>query len=1130
MSQYILYDRFFSLDETTGVLRTFWRIIGNNQNSIVQLRENQPIQTLNPFGQNIASLYVFCRPSQATDLERHQLVDIHRQYGTNLKIYKYSKHVTLANTSATLASNIDNIQSVLSMHTFAQQRIDITSAFNEPISKRVLYKFCFNAEKVRSELIEKFKFFALTSYPDLQMFVPFDDECEFFLNIVFPLNKHLDTTKYTYLTVVATHYMPLVPIIESLYGLVQVVNSRNISRNVMTVTNREPIKDLRSITDMFLDYVPIVDVIVGRVYENENCIEYNSAENAITFILVKIFIRHRTNYIVFMNRRFQATALPTTPKNINVIPSDNEADMLVSFFNLYTNGLIARTLCVDIHFILATPRYKSHSCVLMRRIIRNNLWTRFAPHSVVSEDGRCVRFNRNAIILFDNMERTGIVTNYTHIDNKVIYLPELYNDSTVPIESSLAIHCRNIRNEFATKYIDVVRMLERDAGPPPTMTLYELVTRIIESEAHTVNDYSLILESIIELANKIRIPITMLYAVAPAQIAYRLIFYTNLRAGTFTLLDRSTTRQPSFYQVNNNGQKNNILNALKNLSLPQTIEIYSNGNGTPTSSSSSLGTTLFQNLIRKYIPVHMMGNLMENYFNFFCPGENYFPLVSTLVDNESELLNTRNAVLWSRKRMYVNKSIVSFDFRLYNCTLVSLFDLDFNNCAMMYGFELKSFFNTLFPDAPLFEFNKMRMLQLPHTFIMDNDTLQIVNIVAYNDIEQKLNDQSMYIVIMSFITDSMLRTCNPNYQTLAYLFRTNINDLSKYKTRLTLHKNILNSICGMLSTYEINTTILNIVNALARKLILWTVENCLQTAATDDTYTSLLEHKYIKDKAPPSNLVAIENDSFTFVYDNHQRFKYGMGDNANDEDKRIEEIRARILDRLINELAKCTTRSIEEIRQIVDLKLNFATGSLFQVSQRKYYYLQRKGSTDTLEIVSNEHSNRKTQKSLLFLNRNRKLVDLMRRGAPLKFSYFKHTYNFTDTRRLLLWYTMQLRQNIDIESGGMNHQQVTLHIFGLLNEFLQQTSVDETELNRFLNFLFYAIKITNTQEYFINAICMPAMNIHFQIFTVPERRVYETSTLIPSDKKLMVFNCIDIFFKLYAKLKLIKQQHQQPQP
>lgn len=59
---------------------------------------------------------------------------------------------------------------------------------------------------------------------------------------------------------------------------------------------------------------------------------------------------------------------------------------------------------------------------------------------------------------------------------------------------------------------------------------------------------------------------------------------------------------------------------------------------------------------------------------------------------------------------------------------------------------------------------------------------------------------------------------------------------------------------------------------------------------------------------------------------------------------------------------------------------------------------------------------------------------------------------------------------------------------------------------------------------------MPAMNIHFQIFTVPERRVYETSTLIPSDKKLMVFNCIDIFFKLYAKLKLIKQQQQQPQP
>lgn len=1088
MTTYLIYDRFIAMDETTGVLKTYWRIIGNNKNSIVQLRETNPIQTLNPFGQNIASLYVFCRPSQCLDFEKHLLVDIHRQHGVNIKIYKYTKLTTVSTTSP-LISNLDNIQNILSLHTQASRQLDVDIL--EPISKRVVYKFCFNSETIRSDLIDKFKFTQLCRYPDIEMFVPFDDECELFLNVVYPINKHMDTTKYTYMTVISNHYMSLVQILETLYGLIQLVSSTNIVRNVMTVTSREPIKDLRTITDMFLNYVPVIDIIVGRVYENENCIEYNSAENAITFILLKIFIRQRLQFVVFINSQFLATELPEiTAKYVNVIPCNNESDLITSFFNLYTNGLISKSLQVDIHFIFATPRYKSNSCVIARRIIRNNMWSRFSTHCIVSEDGRCVRFNRNSIILFDNMEKTGIVTNYRHIDNRVVYLPELYNDSSVGKESSIQTHLHNIRPEYASKYTDLVAAVDRDPNYRiPTLNLFDLVVRIVSTEKDKPIDYNLVLESIIELSNKIHIPITLLYSMSTAQIAYRLIFYTFLRNGTFLLLEHRE-RQPYFYHAPASTKQ-----TLSQLVKRNPVEIYQ-----PATQGESFN--IFQHLVRRYIPIHMLGNQTDNYFNFFCPSEHQFPFVMSMVDNEAEILSTKNSVLWSRRRLCANKSILSLDFRLYNCSLVSLFNIDFGNCAIIYGFELKTIFYNVYPNAMIYEFHKMKILHLPYTFIMDNDTLEVVNITDYNDIE-KMGDNSTYIVIMSFIPEIMHKSVDPNYETLSQLFRTNIADMTKYTTRLTLHKNILNSICGMLSTYEINTTILNVVNALSRKIILWVVDSCI-----DGTKVSFINHKY--KNTPPQNLLGIENDSFTFLFHN-DRFK-----NDADSLARVEEIRSRILDDLIKQLTQVTTRTEEEIRQIIDLKINFVTSSLFQVTKRKYYYCRHNGTN--LELVSNEHNNRVVQKSLLFLNRNKRIIDLMKRGMILKLSYLKYTFNFPDTRRLLIWYMIQLRYTIDQKLKILTPQQITVEVFNQINNFLSNPT-NEIELNRCVHIFFYMLRTTGVDEYFINIVATPAMNLHFKMFSVPERRQYETtSILIPSDKKLLVFKCVDVFFKLYSRI------------
>lgn len=1118
---FLLYDRFFSLDEKTGILRTFWRVLGHNYNAIVQLHENCPAPTLNCFTQNIASLYIFCKPSQCADFERHHLIDIHKQHATNIKIFKYEKTLPVVSSSSVLSRNLDNIQNVFMMHTRDKSNIDAIE-IKEPISIRTIYKIAFNVEKVRSEIIAKLKLYSLTSYPDIDMFVPFDDECELFLNTIFPTHRYITDSKYTYMTVVAAHYMDMVSIRETFYGIVQMVSARNISRNIMNVSCREPIRNPRIITDMFLQNVPIVDILVGRVYENEQCCEFHGPQNELTFIMIKIYAMNRVNFVTLLNMKYQTLPLEAAAvddaehKRINVIQCKNEVEMLNFFCNLYTNSLIFNTINMHVHFILATQRYKSNSYILLYRIIWRKLWPKFATHCIVSEDGKCVRFNRNTIILFDTLDDSAkFCTNFKYLDNGAIYLPELYGDSELPTESKLEDHIEHIPANKAIKYSEV-RTLVQNNQTIQTFSLYNLVATIFHEEVAIPNThYNLILESVIELSNKIRTPITLLYSLSVAQIAYRLIFYTSLRNGNFILLDRQD-RLPHFYQTYDSSM---TMQALNNVQIPSNMKIYQN-NVADLAFDDGGGQQrfMFQNIVRKFMPPLMMGNIVDNYFNFFCPTGNQFPIVASLVDNEEELLNMKNAILWSRQRLFINQSIVSFDFSLYNSTLVALFDLDLNNCAILYGFELKTFLRNIYATRDIFENNTIKLLQLPYTFIMNNDTLRVHNIQTYDSLDE-LVDQQCYIVIMRFWNEHIFTKLNPNYKTLAQLFLENIKDINKYKTRLALHKNILNSVCGMLSSYDINTTILNIVNALSRKVILWLVDNCIK----DDAFgvslspTSFLEHEYDVNGMPPSNLISIENDSFTFIYST-DRFKY---DAIEENIGVVEFLREDILEKLAQQLTTCTMHTYEEIRQVINLKVNFITGNMYQISARNYYYLRRHDN-GLFEFVSNEHSNTVVQKSLVYLNRNRKLVDQMRRGTQIKITHLKDTHNFPDTRRLLLWYMLKLRDGIDMNNGGHNEPGNILSNLNLLNTFIARDIFQESEIHQHVEYLFYVIRLTHITQYFSRIICNANVNLNFKIPSVPDKSLYEFIS-IPSDKKLMVHNCVDIFFKLYAKARSLKQ-------
>lgn len=1106
---FILYDRYFSLDEKTGTLKTFWRVIGNKYNSVVQLHETYPVQTLNCFNQNIASLYIFCKPTQSQEFEKHHLVDIHKQYGNNLRIFKFVKQLTVAVTSCSLMRNLDNIQNVFMMHTRTKSNIDQIET-KEAISHRVTYKFSFNNEKTRNEIVSKIKFYNLTAYPDIEMFVPFDDECELFLNHIFPTNRQQDNSQYTYMTVIENHYMNFVPILESFHGLIQLINSRNISHNVLMVNNREVVKNPRVITDMFLDNVPIVDIFMGRVYENEQCIEFHSHENEITFIMLKLFIFKRSQYIVFMNRKYQAIPIAKNEQLANIIVCDGECDLLTKFFNIYTNGLVFKILNMDIHFIMATQRYKSNSYAIMYRIIMHNLWSRFASHCIISEDGKCIRFNRNSIILFDNIDNCNeVVTNYKILERDVVYLPELYADSTASPDATLHNHMLNIKPEKACKYVEIRKYL-KEQRPVNTMSMYQLIEKIYTLEETQSSDYNTILESIIELSNRIRVPITLLYSMSVAQIAYRLIFYNSIRNGFFLIMEKREN-MPFFYQCEN---YEGSVDALKKLSTPQRMKVFQHYYDQNDANEAEKQPYLFQNLIKRFIPVYMTGNLVENYFSFFCPDKNRLPIVASLVENESELLCFRNAIVWARQQLVSGRSIVSFDFSLYNSSIMALFGVDFHNCALLYGFELKNFFYSIFPTRNTFVENDITFLQLPHTFIMDNDTLRVHNIITYQDIGS-LNDHACYIVVMRFIVTEMMQRHNKNYRPLCDLFYENIIDMSKYRTRLMLHKNILNSICGMLSTYQINTTMLNIVNALSRKIIMWVVANCI-SLRDDHVPVSFIEHEYDVTSSSPKNLLAIENDSFTFIYDyaplNYERMEENM--------RTVDTIRRDILDKLCHQLATCTQHSAATIAQIVNLKVNFVTGNLFQLMTGRYFYIAPPDSShEKARIVCNERNNRNIQKALSYLNLDDNLIRVMKRNDNLKLSYLKRTHNFTETRRLLVWYLMQHHRSGSVKN---NDQMTILNNLRTLNNFVERDNFQRREINQYLSLLFGTLRVTNIEEYFLKLLSNAVLNTYFLRYNIPEHSLFDDIQL-PSDKKTLILNCVQIFFKLYEKFATVKK-------
>ena len=1093
---FILYDRYFSLDESTGKLKTFWRVIGNKYNSVVQLHETYPVQTLNCYDQNISSLYIFCKLTQYSDFEKHQLVDLHKQFGNNMKIFKFQNKLTISSSSSSVLRNFDNIQSIFMMHTRANSKMD-TVNIKEPISHRYVYKICFNTEKTRNDLVSKLKFFNLTSYPDIEMFIPFYDECELILNHVFPTNRHNDNTKYTYLTVITNHYMNFIPIIESFHGIIQLINSRTISHNTLVVNNREVVTNTKTLADIFLENVPIVDFFLGRVYENEQCMEFNSDENEITFLMIKIYIFKHTHYVVYMNRKYQKVPIHKDAKLNNIILCENERDLLLKFFNMYTNGLLFKILNMDIHFIMSTQRYKSNSYILMHRIIYNKFWDEFSSHCVISEDGKCVRFNRNSIILFDNISKSdSIVTNFRNID-KDIYLPELYGDSTMPIDSSLCTHLQNIKPGKTQKYSNI-----NYENEVTEMSLYELIYNIFKEEDSIDNqNYNDILESVIELSNKIRIPITLLYSLSVAQIAYRLIFYTQLRNGVFPIIDKDEG-VPAFYQTHNN---NNglIINCLKTLSSPQNLKIFQNVYDSVNGEGQK--NSMFTNLIKKYIPIHMTGNLLENYFSFFCPSSNQFPLMSSLTNDESELLSHKNAIIWSRVNLYNNRSIVSFDFSLFNSSIISIFGLDFQNCAILLGFELKNFFYSIYPDRETFEENKLKTLQLPNMFIMDNDSLKIYNIEKFENISN-LNDGSCYIVIMRFVTTDMMKKYDKNYLTLSEIFYSNIMDMKKYKTRLLLHKNILNAICGMLSTYQINTKLLNIVNALSRKIMLWIVSNYCQNDTSD--IITFIQHEYDPNETPPENLISIENDSFTFVYD-YAALKYEyMETNL----RVVNNLKDKILRKLCTELTTCTLFDFNEIFKIFNLKINFITGNILQLSSRKFFYINQTGENlSTLKLDTNEKNNRVIQKALSYMNNDVNFIRIIVKNKPIKLSYLKNISNFTDIRKLLIWYMLQhSRVGIQNEQHRSTFQNLeTLETF--LNRSQEETRKTKTG---YLNLLFNIVQTENIEDNFLNILSSPLVNLNFATKTIPDFHTFR-SIHLPSDKRTLIINCVLLFFKFF---------------
>lgn len=1102
---FILYDRYFSLDSTSGALKTYWRIIGNKCNSVVQLHETYPVQTLNCFNANIPSLYIFCKLTQYIDFEKHQLVDIHKHFGANLKIFKFSKQLTLASSSSTLDKNLDNIQNIFMMHTRLCSNFDTTKN-KESISHRILYKVNFNNENTRNDLINKLNFYNLTAFPDVELFVPFDDECEIFLNIIFPTNRNQDNSKYTYMTVIPDHNMNFVNILESFHGLIQLINSRTISQNVLIVDNREVVTNKRVLTDMFLDNVPIVDIFIGRIYENEQCIEFNSNENEIIFIMLKMYIFKRNQYVIFMNRSYQKGPIIECNdyKLKNTISCDNERDLISKFYNMYTRSMVFNVFNMDVHFIVSSERYKSTSYIIMQRIIYNNLWYEFSTHCVISEDGRCIRFNRNSIILFDSVSKTDcILTNFQYIDRD-IYLPELYIDSTVPIYSDIVTHLQNIKTTKQSKYTVVNKCIADGNKHITTMSMYELINKIYShEECKNNNDNDMILESVIELSNRIRIPITRLYSLGVGQIAYRLIFYTSIRNGIFLITNRKD-KSPSFFQSENTEY---IIDTISSIKSPVPIKIYQNPLSSIVADSSDDKQSMFQNLIKKFIPIHMTGNLIENYFSFFCPNRNQFPLLMSLVENESELLYTNNSIVWSRSRLFCNHSIVSFDFSLFYSSIIAIFGLDFQNCMIVYGYELKNFFYNIFPTPSIFENNKIQILQSPHIFIMDNDSLKIIDIRRHQDISS-LSDKSCYIVIFRFVTTEIMQRHDRNYCPLSNLFYDNIIDMKKYKTRLSLHKNILNSICGMLSSYQINTTLLNVVYALSRKIMLWIVTNCLSDV--NSVYTSFINHSYNLNEPPPDNLISIENDSFTFIY-NYNRFNY---DNISNNINNVECIKDKILDRLCHELSMCTYFAKADILQIFNLKINFITGNLMQMSPRKYYYIVQEESEikSIPTLVSNEKNNTIVQKSLSFINRqDYNLVNCIIKNKPIKLSYLRRTHNMPEIRKLVIWYMIRHSRLVySNENQKSTHQNLKL-----LDEFLNIDN-DKRELKmQYLNILFNMLKVENIEDSFLNLLTNPLVNSNFLNNIVPDFHAFD-SIHLPAERKTLIINCVLMFFRFYV--------------
>lgn len=1102
----ILYDRFFYDNKENNIINTYWNVVGrNNKYPIVKLHESKPVPTLNCFNSKLTSLYIFCKPTQCIEFERKLLMDIHKSYGNNLKIFKYTKQMTMVTSSSTLSKNLDNIQNIFMMHTCIHSNIDLLST-KEPISRRNVYKICFKEDKlICGKIINNIKFFNLTQYPDVEMFLPFDDECELLLNFIFPTITLHDNLKHTYMTIVPCHNIDYLHIIESMHGIIQLVNYKSISNNIMVITNRESIKNSRAVTEIFLENVPIVDICIGRVYEDEQCIEFNNDENEITFIMIKMYILKNTQYIIFLNCKYQILPIQKHSKLNNFIQCDNERDLLLKFFNIYTSGLLFKILNVNTHFIVSNQRYKCSSYTIMYRIIYNSLWNRFLQYCVVSEDGKCIRFNKNSIILFDNLDKSDdIITHKQYIDKNSVYLPELYNDSIVNIESTLEHHLKNIRPEKNQKYTDIQRFLSKNKEIN-TMSLYDMIVKIFNDEEKIqFHIYNNILESMIDLANEVRIPITMLYSVSVAQIAYRVIFYNYLRKGVFLIMDKDE-KNPCFYQSED---IDHIKSCIQNLTVSRDLKIFKNLYINDDNDNIN-NRNIFEKLIKKFISEQMTGNFIENYFVYFCPSPKHFPIITSIVENESEILSFKNAITWSRQQLFSHKSIVSFDFSLYNSSIIALFGIDFNNCIILYGYELRNFFKNIFPTREQFSLLNTKLLQLPYTFIMDNDTLEIININNYDDITEKIIDTSCYIIIMRFITSHIVQKQHENYEPLSELFHSHILNMKKYKTRLLLHKNILNSICGMLSSYQINTTILNIINALSRKIILWIVYNCLQT---DYNKTSFIKHKYNIGLVPPDNLISIENDSFTYMYD-YKSFRY---DKMTENLDIVENLRKRILETLAEELSFCTTFSRQEILNVLNLRLNFITGHLYQVSSRRFFYLSTDNNGKSC-LVSNEKNNKSLQKSLKFLNHDKNLLKIFRRNDNLELSYLKRTFNFTETRCLLLWYIMQhSRKQANFSTFSINNQMQIFKSRQELNDFIRLDNYDHRDIELKTNLLFTLVGCYNINDYFISLLSNSIFNLHFQHKTIPEDNFFKNFQL-PNDKKKLIIENIQLFFKLYRK-------------